>query len=138
MKVLVATARTQGDRDNDYNWCIEGELVRIGEVCPRDRADPDGGCGCGRGFGGLNLHRATTTAMVAELALAREEYVEAVRSSLQQQGWDPCACCSVDEADDFAALVADWPVGAVVERRLDELVVRELPGTGRHEPTGMR
>jgi hypothetical protein len=27
MKVLVATARTQGARDNDYNWCIiEWEL----------------------------------------------------------------------------------------------------------------
>lgn len=127
MKVLVATARTQGTRPNDYHWCIEGELVRIGEVCPRDQADPDGGCGCGRGFGGLNSHRATTTAMVAEVPLAREEYVEAIRSSLQQQGWDPCACCSTDEADDLAALVADWPIGSVVERRLDELVVRALP-----------
>lgn len=138
MKVLVATGRTQGNRASDYNWCIEGELVRIGEVCPRDRADPDGACGCGRGFGGLNSHRATTTAIVADVPLAREEYVEAIRSSLQQQGWDPCACCSVDEADDLAALVADWPVGAVVERRLDELVVRELPGAGRRDRTGTR
>ena len=128
MKVLVATVRTQGARDNDYNWCIEGELVRIGEVCARDRADPDGGCGCGRGFGGLNSHRATTTAIVADTPLHRAEYVEALRSSLQQQGYDPCACCSVDEADDLAALVSGWPVGTVVERRLDELVVRELPG----------
>jgi hypothetical protein len=95
MKVLVATARTQGARDNDYNWCIEGELVRIGEVCALNRAEPDGGCGCGRGFGGLNSQRATTTAMVADTPLGRAEYVEAVRSSLQQQGWDPCACRSV-------------------------------------------
>jgi hypothetical protein len=128
MKVLVATARTQGSRPNDYHWCIEGELVRIGEVCARDRSDPDGGCGCGRGFGGLNSHRATTTAVVAEIPLTHEEYVEAIRSSLQQQGWDPCACCSEQEADDLAALVADWPVGAVVERRLDLLAVREQPG----------
>lgn len=88
--------------------------------------------------GGLNPHRATTTAMVADVPLAQEEYVEAVRSSLQQQGGDPCACCSVDEADDLAALVADWPVGAVVERRLDELVVRELPGAGSRDRTGTR
>ena len=121
--MLVATARTQGARINDYNWCIEGELVRIGEVCARDRAEPDGG----RGFGGLNSHRVTTTARVADTPLAREEYVEAIRSSLQEQGWDPCACCSVDEADALAALVGDWPVGTVVERRLDELVVREMP-----------
>jgi hypothetical protein len=39
MKVLVAAARTQGVRANDHNWCIEGELVRIGEVCARDRAE---------------------------------------------------------------------------------------------------
>ena len=101
--------------------------MRIGEVCARDRAEPDGGCGCGRGFGGLNSHCATTTARVADTRLAREEYVEAIRSSLQQQGWDPCACCSVDEADALAALVGDWPVGTVVERRLDEVVVREMP-----------
>jgi hypothetical protein len=40
MKILVATGRTQGSRVNDYNWCIEGELVRVGEVCARDRSDP--------------------------------------------------------------------------------------------------
>lgn len=127
MKVLVATARTQGSRHDDYHWCVEGELVRIGEPCARDRADPDGGCGCGRGFGGLNSHRATTTARVAEVPLARADYSEAIRSSLWQQGWEPCPCCVEQEADDLAALVLGWPVGAVVERRLDELVVRVLP-----------
>lgn len=132
MKVLVATVRTQGARGNDYHWCIEGELVRVGEACARDRADPDGGCGCGRGFAGLNSRRATTTARVAELPLERDEYYEAIRSSLEQQGWDPCLCCYVDEADELLALVADWPAGAVVERRLDELVVRELPREKRN------
>lgn len=127
MKVLVATARTQGERGGDYHWCVESELVRIGEVCARDQVDPDDGCGCGRGFSGLNSHRATTTARVAEVPLCREEYVEAIRSSLQQQGWDPCACCSVDEADLLVELVADLPVGTVVERRLDVLSVRSFP-----------
>lgn len=129
MKVLVATGRTQGSRAGDFDWCIEGELVRIGEVCRRDRGDPDGGCGCGRGFGGLNSHRSTTTAMVAEVPLDRADYVEAIHSSLHQQGWSPCVDCAADEADDLAELVGDWPVGTVVERRLDELVVRTLPAT---------
>ncbi|MQA16503.1 MAG: hypothetical protein GEV09_20895 [Pseudonocardiaceae bacterium] len=133
MKVLVATSLTQGARDNDYNWCIEGELVSVGEVCPRDREDPDGGCGCGRGFGGLSSHRATTTARVAEVALSRDDYAEAIRSSLEQQGWDPCLCCYVDEAEELLALVSDWHAGTVVERRLDELVVRALP----HEHAGL-
>lgn len=127
MKVLVATRRTQGEHATDYDWCVAGELVRVGEVCARDRADPDGGCGCGRGFGGLNSHRATTTAAVAEVALSRADYVEAIRSSLEQQGWDPCDDDAAEEADALAAVVAGWPVGAVVERRLDELTVRALP-----------
>ena len=130
MKMLVATAATQGQRFNDYHWCIEGELVRIGEVCPRDQDDPDGGCGCGRGFGGLNSHRSTTTARIADLPLSRADYVEAIRSSLQQQGWDPCESCATREAVELAALVADLPVGTVVERRLNELVIRSLADTG--------
>jgi hypothetical protein len=124
MKVLVATARTQGDRPDDYHWCIEGELVRIGEVCAADLADPDGGCGCGRAFAGLNSHRATTTARIAEVPLSHADYVEAIRSSLQQQGWDACGDCAAAEAALLAELVAGWPVGTVIERRLDDLVVR--------------
>ncbi|GAA0946197.1 DUF7715 family protein [Pseudonocardia zijingensis] len=129
MKVLVATARTQGDRPDDYHWCIEGELVRIGEVCAADLADPDAGCGCGRAFAGLNSHRATTTARIAEVPLSQADYVEAIRSSLQQQGWDPCGDCAAGEAVQLAALVVDWPVGTVVERRLDDLFVRCLADT---------
>ncbi|MBC3191549.1 hypothetical protein H7X46_10790 [Pseudonocardia sp. C8] len=127
MKILVATARTQGARSNDFDWCIEGELVRIAEVCARDRSDPDGGCGCGRGFGGLNSHRSTTTAMVAEVPLSWEDYVQAIRSSMEQQGWCPCAGCAVAAAEHLAAVVAGLPVGAVVERRLDKIVVRASP-----------
>ncbi|MHA6623096.1 DUF7715 family protein [Pseudonocardia sp. DLS-67] len=126
MNVLVATARTQGDRPNDYHFCIEGELVRIDEVCARDRGDPDGGCGCGRGFGGLNSHRATTTARIAEVPLSLGDYALAIQSSLQQQGWNTCADCAMSEAVDLAAFVLGWPVGSVVERRLDALVVRTL------------
>jgi hypothetical protein len=125
MKVLVATADTQGERRNDYHWCIEGEPVFLFEPCAADLRDPDGGCGCGRGFAGLTSHRATTTARVAEVALTQEEYAEAIRSSLAEQGWgaDPCDA----EADALRALVADWPVGTVVERRLDDVIVRRLP-----------
>jgi len=30
MKVLVATSDTQGARENDFSFCIEGELVTVG------------------------------------------------------------------------------------------------------------
>jgi hypothetical protein len=54
MKVLVATADTQGERGNDFHRCVEGELVFLFEPC------------------------------------------------------------------------AHWPVGTVVERRLDDVIVRRL------------
>jgi hypothetical protein len=82
----------------------------------------DGGCGCGRAFSGLNSARATTTARVAELPLGRDDVVEALRSSLAQQGWDPSGAS--DEADGLLELVADLPAGTVLGRRLFELVVR--------------
>lgn len=125
MKVLVATAVGQGMRNNDYNWCIEGELVRVGLVCATDQNDPDGGCGCGRGFGGLSSHRATTTARVAEVRTTLAEYATAIRDSLREQGWGDFDC--TEEARELAAAVADWPVGTIVARRLDELVVRAGP-----------
>jgi len=123
MKILTATARTQGQRSSDFHWCVEGELVHFGLVCAADQDDPDGGCGCGRAFAGLNSHRATTTALVRDIeGFTRDDYVEAIRSSLTQQGWDPST--AEDEADELIDILADWPVGAVAERRLNHVQVR--------------
>jgi hypothetical protein len=129
MKLLVATARTQGGRDNDYNWCIEVELVRIGEVCAWDRADPDGGCGCGRGFGGLNSHRATTTAMVVDTLLSRANTSRPSGPACSSRDGTRAPATQWTKRTPWLRWwVGDWPVGTVVERRLDELVVREIPG----------
>lgn len=130
MRVLVATSRTQGQRENDFDFCIEGELVTVGLVCAADDGDPDGGCGCARSFAGLNSHRATTTAMVKEIDLSEADYVEALRSSLAQQGW-PTE--DVEElADWLAQLVGGWPVGSIIERRGDDMLIRTTaPQTSR-------
>jgi hypothetical protein len=122
MKVLVATSDTQGQRGNDFSYCIEGELVTVGLVCAADEEDPDGGCGCGRAFAGLNSHKATTTAKVKDVELSEEDYVEALRSSLAQQGWP------TEDVGELATwlvqLVSTWPTGAVIERRLDDIFIR--------------
>jgi hypothetical protein len=122
MKVLVATSDTQGQRGNDFSYCIEGELVTVGTVCAADEQDPDGGCGCGRAFAGLNSHKATTTAKVKEVELSEEDYEEALRSSLEQQGWP------TEDVSELAAwlvqLVSTWPTGSVIERRLDDIYIR--------------
>ncbi len=129
MKVLVATHESQGQRDNDFCYCIEGELVTVGLVCAADERDPDGGCGCGRAFAGLNSHKATTTAKVKEVELSEEDYVEALRSSLEQQGWP------TEDVPELAAwlvqLVDTWPIGAVVERRLDDIYIRTEASSAR-------
>jgi hypothetical protein len=126
MKVLVATSASQGTRDNDYHWCVEGELVWISEPCRKDRKDPDGGCGCGRGFGGLASHRATTTAAVKDIPeFTQRDLEQALRSSLGEQGWP------TDHVVEIAGMLADvaaaFPEGTVVERRLWDIHTRTRP-----------
>jgi hypothetical protein len=129
MKVLVATAALQGMRGNDFNFCIEGELVWIGMVCSTDSRDPDGDCGCGRSFNGMASHRATTTARVAEVDLDFAHYAEALRTSLKDQGWPTRG--AIPLAGELADLAESFPIGAVLERRLDELRWRaESPAFG--------
>ena len=84
LEILVATGETQGQRDSDFNRCVDGELVTVGIVCPAHVGDPDAGCGCARSFVGLNSHQLTTTAAVKEIDLSEADYVEALRSSLER------------------------------------------------------
>jgi hypothetical protein len=98
---------------------VEGELVWIGLVCAADRRDPDGGCGCGRSFAGMNSHQATTTARIADIGLDFAHYAEALRSSLKAQGWPTREAIAM--AGELADLADEFPVGAVLERRLDDV-----------------
>jgi hypothetical protein len=121
MKLLTATGRTQGDRDNDFTFCVEGELVMVTAfVCETDRRDPDGGCGCGRAFVGLNSGKATTTALVSDLDFTPEDAAEAIRSALQRS-----KLVSADEIpgiiEDVLELADAFPVGTVVEQRLGDV-----------------
>jgi hypothetical protein len=124
MRLLTATARGQGGRDNDYNWTIEGELVIPSLiVCRADADDPDGACGCGRGFGGLASHRATTTALIREVAgVSRADYIAAIRASLEDQGWGGEGADLV--ATTMIAAASALQLGVVIERRLDTIQVR--------------
>jgi hypothetical protein len=122
MKILVATGLTQGTNPSDYHYCIEGELVWVQEPCARDRRDPDGGCGCGRGFAGAASHRATTTALVVESELTPDEVVLAFQTSLPDGGW-PFEW-GQDVADDNLEIAAQLPVGTIIVRKLDEFFLR--------------
>lgn len=128
MKILVATSRTQGAESDDYHFCVEGELVWIQEPCARDRDDPYGSCGCGRGFAGAASHRATTTAVVEHSELTRDEVILALRTSLADGGW-PTEWAE-DVADENLAIASDLPAGTVIGRRNDVFVVRPVRLSG--------
>ena len=130
MKLLTATRERQGERDGDFCFAVEGELVLLGSVCATDEADPDGGCGCGRAFSGMSSLRATTTALVRELDLSVEDLRLAVEGYHVAAGRSP----SVIGRPDFEAVISATledlaqithvPIGAVVGRRLDNLIWR--------------
>jgi hypothetical protein len=115
MKVLVATTESQGERETDYNWTVEGELVWIQEPCATDMRRLPQACGCGRGFAGLASHRATSTAKVVdqpELSVA--DFTTAIRTSIGDGGWPPEWAEII--AQDLLDFAAAWEVGTVVER----------------------
>lgn len=124
MKVLVATARTQGKRSSDVMNCVEGELVTLVDACPDSRARPFGACACGITFLGTVTDESTTTAEVRDLKLTRRDLVGFIAASYEEK--QQCTCC-IDPrrmADELIALASAIPEGAVVERLLDDVTVR--------------
>ncbi len=132
MRTLVATHRTNGTADGDYDFCIEGEVVYMQPPCASDARDPDGPCGCGRGFSGMNSHRATTTALVVESPLSEDDVRVALRASLEAGGWiDPDVHTDaevepiLDEVLGEVKTVAEhFAPGSVVRRRLSQYAER--------------
>ena len=122
VKILVATGLTQGTDPSDYHYCVEGELVWIQEPCARDVNDPENACGCSRGFAGAASHRATTTAMVVESEMTRDDVVLAFRTSLTDGGWP--ADWADEVADDNLVIAAQLPTNSIIVRQFEEFFLR--------------
>ena len=124
MKILTATNETQGARPDDFSWAIEGELVRPpAVVCDADRGRPDGGCGCNRSWAGVSSAKSTTTAVVRDLSMSRDEYVTAIRDSYTYSGWDDAGTETI--AAELLEIASDNALGTVVELRDGDVIVRE-------------
>ncbi len=121
MRLLTATALTQGTRDNDFHCATEGELVTIDPPCDCDFGNPDSACGCARGFAGMSSHRGTTTALVRDLDLTRADFRLALQAARTDAGWVLDGAQLDAEVDLLVRAGAHWPTGTVVERRLDQL-----------------
>lgn len=129
MKVLVATKQTQGQRDNDFSFVPEDELVRFGSFeCDHEI---DGRCGCKRSMCGMKSRKATTTMKVKELPLGREQYEIHLRCSLAEAGWtrgmEPGKIDEIvkEEAAELLRIAAEFEVGMVIEKRGSALLERE-------------
>ena len=131
MKLLTATHEGQGERDGDFFHAVEGEVVVLGEVCATDQNDPLGGCGCGRAFSGLRSQRATTTALVRDLDLSREDVEFAIATRFAADGITAqtigdleYAELFLDTVDELIRFGATWPEGTVVRRTFDGVTIR--------------
>jgi hypothetical protein len=132
MKVLTATNETQGWRDNDFCWAIEGEMVIFPPLeCDCGRIDD--GCGCRRSMAGLASHRATTTVKVADREeLDPDTYFMLISEGLRDQGYVTGVLMGKPEVNEWLRDVADelmsiadaFPVTTVLERRGDLVSVR--------------
>jgi hypothetical protein len=86
MKVIVATALTQGQRDDDFNFCQDGELVILPAMtCSNAKADDE--CGCARALGGVSSHAGTTSMLVTEVEMTEAEWRAAVVDAYVAEGW---------------------------------------------------
>lgn len=139
MKVLVATGETQGRRDNDYCFAVEGELVCFPAIeCSCEEVD--GPCGCRRGMVGIASHRATTTVKVVDRDdLDPNTYADLIVDAYKIQGYvtdelqeDPeVREWLQQQVDDLVRAARLFTPGGVLERRGDILSLRSRVSNNR-------
>lgn len=122
MKIIVATSETQGQRPGDFSFVPDGEVVIVSDCdCLHE------GCECSRSMVGVLCGKGTTTMMVIESDLTRDDYLRLVRAA--NEGF---ADLGVDgsffdeQADALLQLAAEFPVGAIIERNGEDFDVRHL------------
>jgi len=129
MRLLTVTARTQGERADDFCFGVSGELVWIPSPCAQSFLLPGAtACECYRAFAGVRSGAPSSTALVTESDLSRREVVQAMRGGAAVNGWPPT--CAGHLADEMMAVAARWPTGTVLERSYFEFRARSAPRAG--------
>ena len=120
--IFVATRQTQGQRDNDFCFVPEGEIVTFPVfTCAGEEAD--GACGCCRSLCGVYSSTGTTTMKVALLEGGRPALEQAIRSSLWRGGWPQVGV--EKRVAKIITAASQFPIGTVVEWRDDLFTVRK-------------
>jgi len=124
MKVLVATSKTQGAREDDFSRTVDGELVFDAGPCVAVLEGAVWDCDCSIAFRGVASAELTTTAVVADLPMGLKEYQRAVRDGLRRMGI--CAECAKSCGHAARMLALRWPIGTVLERDRWQFGAREV------------
>jgi hypothetical protein len=122
MKIIVATTQMQGQRPGDFNFVPEGEVVIVSDCdCLHE------GCECSRSMVGVKCGKGTTTMMVVESGMSREEYRRLIREAhkgYEDLGVDESAFD--EQADALLDLAMQFPAGAVIERDGEDFEQRQI------------
>jgi hypothetical protein len=132
MKVFVATKEKQGQRQSDFFWTNEGELVTFGVVCGSGKCDDiDGGCGCQRSMIGLKTRKGTTTVkVVSKRTFTQDDLVQSLLIShcnaYRSKQDDPETIeYAKAQAAELSRLANGFKIGDVIEIRGEKLKVRK-------------
>ncbi|MGO9298419.1 MAG: hypothetical protein ACLP52_31855 [Streptosporangiaceae bacterium] len=124
MLLLTVTAETQGQMRGDFCDAIEGELVVVFADCHVSAHEDDlGRCreGCPPRFFGLNSHQASTTALIRDVQISREDYLLALSAYAEHRGSpapDSLACVLGTRMVDRAVVFLPGTVVGFAEGKL--------------------
>lgn len=130
MHVLVATAEGQGEREHDFCWAQEGELVYEAPACDCPE------CGCWWALAGLESQRAITTFKVVDLGLSPALYEEKIRAGLDRAGWltglssAEASECAREETAFLLRIAGAYPPGTLLERERETIRPRQVRSGG--------
>ena len=121
MKIIVATKETQGQRKDDFSFTDEGEVVMVSDCDNLHQS-----CGCERSMEGIRSGAGTTTMMVVEAEVTREQFIKQLRTANgDHDGIELGDAIYTAEADRLLKLAAEFPAGAVIERNGDDFQQRD-------------
>ncbi len=127
IQIFVATTETQEQRETDFCFVPEGEIVTLPVMtCTNEHVD--GPCGCKRSMSGINTQKATTTMRVDTFDGNLFELDRMIAEAMRKAGWLKGRLGESYESRAYkiSCEAAKFPVGTVVEYREGRFNKREL------------
>ena len=127
--LFVATNKTQGQRQNDFCWVNEGEIVKFPAFyCSNGYTDDT--CGCHRSLVGIYCSKSTTTIQVKSGYGTLQDFTQLLFKSYERQGWakiiakDNILKRCFEEATKLSLAATCFSIDTIVEWRYDSFTER--------------